>query len=89
MPPLKSTVLSTLQDIKDAKHFIYGHCGNFPRCSHAKILDIDGLIHRLGPTYEFVGNDKLQKSLVCDVCKHKGGTITLHGPDRGKAPGRG
>ena len=86
--PLKSTVLSTLQDIKVSRHHFFGHCGR-PGCSHAKILDIDGLIHRLGPDYEFVGNDKLQKSLVCDVCGHEGGTITLHGPDRGKAPGRG
>lgn len=80
--PLKPTVLSTLRDLKDHGNYLYGHCGR-DNCSHAKILDIDGLISRLGADYEFVGNDRLQKALVCDVCKHKGGSITLHGPDRG------
>ena len=73
--------LETLGHIKELNHSLFGHCGR-PGCGRGVRLDIDGLIHRLGEDYEFVGNDTLQKSLRCDVCKWKGGSITLHGPDR-------
>lgn len=36
--PLKRTTLETLQDLKDAKHTLWGHCGRF-ECSHGKELD--------------------------------------------------
>jgi hypothetical protein len=80
--PLQSTTLSTLTDVKKHRHSFFWHCGR-PNVGHAKKLDIDGEIARLGPDYQFVGNTLMQDSTVCDVCKWKGGSITLHGPDRG------
>jgi hypothetical protein len=71
--------LETLQDLKDADHRLYGHCGN-PCCGRGRPLDLDALIAHYGPVYVVIRETRIARALVCSGCGHKGGKLTINPP---------
>lgn len=72
--------LTTLGELKSHGYRLFGHCGRLS-CGRGRELDIDNLIKRYGANYSIIGDTRIKRALVCTGCGHKGGSLTIAGPN--------
>lgn len=68
--------IETLGDLRDRGMGLYANC-SAPNAGHGSRLDIDLLIERFGADYVYINDTRIERSLVCSKCGHRGAHITV------------
>lgn len=77
----RSIRIDTLQKLRDGGYELSAHCTIDHTCHHCATLDLDVLIARFGPDFDFVDRrDELDAALRCGKCGRKGVGIRLSPP---------